>query len=74
MCLNLKTEFTNIQMLMSLSVKKSVKAGVDSTHTLGACGGESIDSPTVNVSHSPTIDVEYVFVSSNTVTILRLLQ
>ena len=31
-----------------------------------------MDLPTVNVPHSPTIDVEYVFVSSNTVTILRL--
>ena len=59
-------------MLMSLSVKRVSKAGVDSTHTLGVCGGESIDSPTVSVSDSPTIDVEYVFVSSNTVTILRL--
>ena len=47
-------------------------ASVDSTHTQGVCGGESTDSPTVNVSHSPTIDVEYVFVSSNIVTILRL--
>ena len=48
-------------------------ASVVSTHTQGACGGDSIDPPTVGVSHSPTIDVEYVFVSSNTVTILRLL-
>ena len=32
-----------------------------------------MDSPAVSVPHSPTIDVEYVFVSSNTVTILRLL-
>ena len=47
-------------------------AGVDSTHTQGACGGDSIDPPTVGVSHSPTIDAEYVFVSSNTVTILRI--
>ena len=48
-------------------------ASVDSTHTQGACGGDSIDPPTVGVSHSPTTDVEYVFVSSNIVTILRLL-
>ena len=44
---------------------------VDSTHTQGACGKESIDSP-VSVSHSPTIDAEYVFVSSNTVTIFKI--
>ena len=47
-------------------------ASVDSTHTQGACGGESIDSPTVSIFHSPTIDVEYVFVSSNTVTFLKI--
>ena len=63
-------EYPNVNVFKR---EESVKAGVDSTPTLGACGGESIDSPTVNVSHSPTIDVEYVFVSSNTVTILRLL-
>ena len=74
MCHNLKTEFYEYSNVNVFKREESVKAGVDSTHTLGACGGESIDSPTVNVSHSPTTDVEYVFVSSNTVTILRLLQ
>ena len=63
----------NILISLSFKHEESVKVGVDSTHTLGACGGESIDPPTVNVSHSPTIDVEYVFVSSNTVTISSLL-
>ena len=74
MCLILKTVFVNIQILMSFKYEESDKASVDSTHTQGACGGESIDSPTVSILHSPTIDVEYVFVSSNTVTILRFLQ
>ena len=35
-------------------------ASVDSTHTQGACGGDSIDPPTVGVSHSPTTEAEYV--------------
>ena len=48
-------------------------ASVDSTYTQGACGGDSIDPPTVGVSHSPTTEAEYVFVSSNIVTILKLL-
>ena len=74
MCLNLKTEFTNIQMLMSLSIKRVLKEVLTAHILWERVGGEPIDSPTVNVSHSPTIDVEYVFVSSNTVTILRLLQ
>ena len=52
--------------------EESDKASVDSTHTQGACGGESIDSPAMSVSHSPTIDAEYVFVSSNTVTIFKI--
>ena len=73
MCFNLKTEFANIQILMSLSVKR-VSRQVLTAHILRERVEENlIDSPTVNVSHSPTIDVEYVFVSSNTVTILRLL-
>ena len=49
--------------------EESDKASVDSTHIQVACGGNPIDSPTVSVPHSPTIDVEYVFVSSNTITI-----
>ena len=59
----------NIQILMSFKQDESDKASVDITQTQGACGGEPIDPPTVNVLHSPTIDVEYVFVSSNTVII-----
>ena len=66
---NLETEFVNTQILMSLSMKRVDKASADSTHTQGACGGESIDSPAVSVSHFPTIDVEYIFISLNTVTI-----
>ena len=73
MCLNFENRIYEYPNVNVFKHEESVKAGVDSTHTLGACGGESIDSPTANVSHSPTIDVEYVFVSSNTVTILRLL-
>ena len=59
-------EYSNINVFKQ---EESEKASVDSTHTQGACGGESIDSPTVSTFHSPTIDVEYIFVSSNTVTI-----
>ena len=62
-------EYSNIDVFKH---EESVKAGVESTHTWEACGGDLMDSPTVSVLHSPTIDVEYVFVSSNTVTILRL--
>ena len=62
-------EFSNINVFKH---EESDKASVDSTHTQGACGGESIDSPTVSASHSPTIDAEYVFVSSNTVTIFKI--
>ena len=47
-------------------------ASVDSTHTQGACEGESIDSPTVSILLSPTTDVKYVFVSSNTITFLKI--
>ena len=71
MCFNLKTVFANISNINVFKHEESDKASVDSTHTQGACGGDPIDSPTVSVLHSPTIDVEYVFVSSNTVTILR---
>ena len=39
------------------------KTSVDNTHTQRACGGELTNSPTVSVSHSPTIDTKYVFVS-----------
>ena len=66
---NLKMEFANIRILMSFKHEESDKASVDSTHTQGACGGESIDPPVVSVSHLPTIDAKYVFVSSNIITI-----
>ena len=62
-------EYSNINVFKH---EESDKASVDSTHTQGACGGESIDSPAMSVSHSPTIDAEYVFVSSNTVTIFKI--
>ena len=68
---NLKTEFCEYLNINVFKQDESDKAGADSAHTQGACGGESIDSPTVNVLQSPTIDVKYVFVSSNTVIILR---
>ena len=70
---NLRIEFCEYSIITIFKHEESVKAGVDSTHTQGACGGDSIDPPTVGVSHSPTTDAEYVFVSSNTVAILRLL-
>ena len=45
---------------------------VDNVHIQGACGGESMDSPVVSVSHSLTIDAEYVFVFSNIITIFNI--
>ena len=42
--------------------EESDKTSVDNAHTQGACGRELTDSPTVSVSYSLTIDVEYVFV------------
>ena len=70
---NSKTEFCGYSSINVFKHEESVKASVDSTHTQGVCGGDPTDSPTVSILHSPTIDVEYVFVSSNTVTILRLM-
>ena len=70
---NLRIEFCEHSIITVFKHEESVKTGVDSTHTQGACGGDLIDPPTVGVSHSPTIDAEYVFVSLNIVTILRLL-
>ena len=52
--------------------EESDKVSVDSTHTQGACGGESIDSPAVSATHFSIIDAEYVFVSLNTVTIFKI--
>ena len=48
------------------------KTSVDNTHTQRACGRESTDSPVVSDSHSPTIDVEYIFVSPNIVTLFNI--
>ena len=48
------------------------KISVDNTHTQRACERELSDSPTVGVSHSPTIDAEYVFVFSNIVTLFNI--
>ena len=47
------------------------KKSVDNTHTQRACGGESTDSPTASVSHSPTIDAKYVFAFPNIVTLFK---
>ena len=69
---NLRIEFCMYSNIIVFKGEESDKASVDSTHTQGACGEDLIDPPMMNVLHSPTIDVEYVFVSSNTVTILRL--
>ena len=52
--------------------EESDKTSADNAHTQGACGGESIDSSAVSVSHSLTIDAEYVFVFLNTVTIFKI--
>ena len=68
---NLKTEFCEYLNINVFKHEESDKASVDNTHIQGACGGESIDSPAVSVSHSSTIDAEYAFVSSNTVTIFN---
>ena len=54
-------EYLNVNVFKH---EESDNSNVDNIHTQGACGGESIDSPAVSVSHSPTIDVEYVFVPS----------
>ena len=48
------------------------KISVDNAHTQRACGRELTDSPVVGVSYSPTIDVEYIFVSPNIVTLFNI--
>ena len=62
-------EYLNINVFKH---EESDNSSVDSTHTWGACGRELIDSPAVSVSHPPTIDTEYKFVSSNTITIFKI--
>ena len=57
---NLRIEFCEYSIITVFKHEESVKTDVDSTHTQGACGGDLIDPPTVGVSHSPTIDAEYV--------------
>ena len=52
--------------------KEGDKISVDNMHTLKACGRELTDSSVVSDSHSPPIDAEYVFVSSNTITIFKI--
>ena len=52
--------------------EESDKTSVDNTHTWEACGRESTDSPTVSVSHSPTIDAEYALVFSNIIIIFKI--
>ena len=53
--------------------KESDKTSVDNTHTQGVCGRELTDSLAVSVSHSLIIDVEYIFVFSNIITILNII-
>ena len=66
---NLRNRICKYSNINVFKHEESDRASVDSTHTQGACGGESIDSPAVSISHFPTIDAEYVFVSLNTITI-----
>ena len=70
---NLKTVFCEYLNINVFKHEESDKVSVDNIHTQGACGGESIDPPTVSVLHSPGIGVEYVFVSSNTLTIFKII-
>ena len=71
MCLfkNRIHEYLNIN---SFKNEESDKTSVDNTHIQGAYGGESMDSLAVSVSHSLTIDVKYVFVFSNIITIFSI--
>ena len=71
MCLFQNTihEYLNIT---SFKNEESDKTSVDNTHIQGACGGELMDSLAVSVSHSLTIDAEYVFFFSNIITIFNI--
>ena len=62
-------EYLNIN---SFKNEESDKMSIDNTHIQGACGGEPMDSPVVNGSHSLTIDAKYVFVFSNIITIFSI--
>ena len=52
--------------------EESDKTSVDNIHTQGACGRELTNSLAVSVSHSLIIDIEYVFVFSNIITIFSI--
>ena len=69
---NLRIEFCEYSNITVFKREESDKASVDNTHTQGTCGGDLIDPPSVGVSHSPTIDAEYIFVSLNTVIIFKI--
>ena len=69
---NLKNRICKYLNINVFKNEESDKTSADNAHTQGACGGESIDSPAVSASHSPTIDAKYVFVFSNTVTIFKI--
>ena len=62
MCLiqNRIHEYLNINVFKN---EESDKTSADNAHTQEACGGELIDSLTVSVPHSLTIDAKYVSVS-----------
>ena len=63
-------EYLNINFFKN---EESDKTSVDNTHTQGAYGEELINSPVVSVSHSLTTDAEYIFVSSNIITIFNII-
>ena len=62
-------EYLNINFFKN---EESDKMSTDNAHVQGACGGESMDSQAVCVSHSLAIDIEYVFVFSNIITIFNV--
>ena len=67
---NRTREYLNINFFKN---EESDKMSTDNRHIQGACGGESMDSLVVSVSHSLTIDAEYVFVFSNIITIFNII-
>ena len=69
---NLKNRICKYLNINVFKHEEGDNTSVDSTHTRGACGRELIDPPAVSVSHPPTIDAEYVFVFSNTITIFKI--